>query len=186
MQTARSILIALLVVGGLGRSVAKLDAQDARPIVPGDRVRVRLRGVPPIALVGSVEWFGRDTLFVQTAAGFAPGGGSRAITWPLAVGDIRSLELSDGIHTHLVRGIILGAAAGAAAGIDVGWASGSDIRMRASQKAFAYGVSLAAFGAGVGGVVGNAVRYERWIAVPVEHLRVAPSATGGVLIAFGW
>lgn len=186
MQTSRRVFIALLVLGGIGPAAATLAAQQARPLAPGDRVRVVLQGMPPIKVVGSVEWFGRDTLFVQTAAGFAPGGGSRAITWPLAVGDIGSLELSDGIHTHLVRGVILGAAAGAAAGIDVGWASGSDIRMRASQKAFAYGVSLAAFGAGVGGVVGNAVRYERWIAVPVEHLRVAPSATGGVLIAFGW
>lgn len=171
MSTTRLVSIVALVITTAASSAVTLATQEAGPLATGTRIRVRLNTTPPTTLVGTVDALRNDTLSLRLEAE------SRVL--PLS--SINTLDVSRGRHSNAGKGAVIGGASLGLLGLAAGAACGEGIGCPegAGQVALVAGVS-AAFGAGMGALIGWMGSSERWEAVPLTTVRVAPVSLNGV------
>lgn len=103
-------------------------------------------------------------------------------TVSLPVMAVTQLEVHDGRHGHLWRGVGIGALAGAAAGVLAGPAlsqcpsQGCDTSpvLQSAVGGVAFGLA----GGLVGGLVGALAKTDRWVEVPLDQVRVSVAERG--------
>ncbi|MGD2152538.1 MAG: hypothetical protein PVG79_04670 [Gemmatimonadales bacterium] len=184
MKTRNSIYLAAVLAL---TSPLAASGQQARPIAPGERIRVSsdLYFDP---LVGTLTAIESDTLMM--AADWAAG--PATVRLPLA--SVTRLEVSRGRGTKFVQGALLGGALGAALGAievaafsnwgecwgpTVSCANDEEVGVEHYLGAMAIG---GAIGAGIGGIIGLMIGTDRWETLPLGEIRIgpAPGAQGGV------
>ncbi len=156
-------------------------AQQAIPIAPGTRVRVRAANLVAPLVANFLQMRGDTAVFIEDAAG-------RGV-WSLHVSDITKLERSDGEQKsnrpYIIRGAAIGAGAGAVGGLLIA----SSLRPSEAGKKYSRGASGAA-GAVVGGVIGAVVgsRFgaEKWTSVTLpRRMSLLPDSRGlGLRVGF--
>ena len=172
-----SILISVLALLMLALS-ADLIAQEAMPIKPGDRVRVKTKIIErspwPHAvydkIVGTVVGFRTDTLVLNVE------GLSNPLTVPIT--SLNRLEVNRGQR----RGGPLGAFIGLVSGAAFGWLLGStEASLEGPPAEYVGAVVFGGIGFVVGAVVGPGTT-DRWEKVPLDKLRVGilPSYNRGL------
>ncbi len=143
------------------------------------RVRVTAPAVPDGQIEARAARISSDTLFLQAERSLA-----------LRLSEVSKVEVYAGTRGHagsgaLVGGGLLGVTALAVGFslqssheclIDIGFGSGTC--EYSTGEVFAFGAVSAAVGAGLGAIIGAAIRTARWEAVPLESLRVEPTADG--------
>jgi len=154
--------------------------QQARLIAPGDRIRVSSEPYFE-PLVGTLSAIESDTLVlaVERAAGLP------TVRLPLA--SVTQLEVSRGRGTKFVQGALFGGALGAALGaISAAWLSNwcddwcstvtcendDEVGVEHYLGMMAIG---GAVGAGIGGIIGLMIGTDRWEAMPLDEIRIAPA-----------
>lgn len=156
-------------------------AQQAIPIAPGTRVRVRAANLVAPLVANFLQMRGDTAVFIEDAAG-------RGV-WSLHVSDISKLERSDGEQKsnrpYIARGAIIGAGAGVAGGLLIA----SSLKPSDSGKKYsrvASGGAGAVLGAVIGGVVGSRFGAERWTNVSLpRRVSVLPDSRGlGLRVGF--
>lgn len=191
----RIISITSFIAVLLSGAFAGLDAQASPPIAPGTRVRVFILapGLPAgkDIKMGTLVALSADTLLLKRVWG-QPGllAVSRASITQLEV----SLGQKSNVDKYSVRGLLIGAGAGALLGAVIGngfMCSGSGFFACPEKQT---GTSMAV-GAGVGGVLGFLIgtgigaakgdEPERWEEVPLEQIRVgvSPQRHDGVMLS---
>lgn len=189
----RAIVRIALLVQVVGFLVQRpLLAQQSANAALGPRVRVAAPGAAS-STTGEVVAVTSDSLFIETRGGDTRLGFRRA--------DISRLEVSVGQRRNTLKGLGIGALAGAATGIIAGFASGNDspcvppppspigsvgigfgpcdfnVRMTAAQKASILGVALGIAGGAIGSVTGALTRSDLWVTVS-QSAAVAPFIDG--------
>lgn len=155
----RPALLALL----LGSAVlTEAGAQKPTPVQPGQRVRVQSALAHTPELVGGVQAISKDTLVVRHVDGV---GASAATAIPLVY--VTRLEVSRGLHSRWLRGMVVGLAAGATAGAILGATGGNDRLFSRGATAFLGAMFVAPIGGAVGLVVGALTKTESWETVPL-------------------
>lgn len=147
----------------------------------------RVRVTAPAVLNGPIEAHAArirsDTLFLQA---------ERPLALPLS--EVSNLEVYAGTRGHagtgaLAGGGLLGLSALAVGFslqsskqclIDMGWGSGSC--EYSTGEVLAFGAISAAVGAGLGAIIGAAIRTARWEAIPLESIRVEPTADAVAIV----
>jgi hypothetical protein len=142
---------------------------DAAP--PGTRVRVMARGITARPLVGVVNEWRPDALVIRSI--------DRPGTMRIPLPALTRLDVSQGRHSHWVRGGAIGLAAGlAASGLFLA-AFCSDLDT--SCHADTVGRVLAIFGLPptmIGLGIGLAIRSERWERVPLPGSQASGPGDG--------
>lgn len=144
-----------LLLAGLATVAA---ADEARSVGAGDKVRMTLAHRRFSAVVVDVEG---EALVVRTGPDAAP---TRV---PLA--DLQRLEVAHGRRGHVKEGALIGFVPGFVFGAIVGNALGCDDQgadCTAVPAALATGAVAGGITAVAGGLVGLAVRSDRWVDVP--------------------
>jgi hypothetical protein len=156
-------------------------AQQAIPIAPGTRVRVRATNLVAPVVANFLQMRGDTAVFIEDAAG-------RGV-WSLHVSDITKLERSNGERKanqpYIVRGAIIGGGAGLVGGLLIA----SSLKPSDSGKKYSRGASGGAgllVGAVVGGIIGSRFGAERWTAVSLpRRVSVLPDSRGlGLRVEF--
>jgi hypothetical protein len=153
------------------------DGRAAALPPTGSRVRVTPSAdSTETTLTGRLEDVVGDTLVVRANDEPAP----RTIT----INRVRLLEVSRGVRGHAGRGALIGFAAGAAAGVAAGVVScehgcSDDGNDQTVLVAGAYGLLAGFAGLGIGAVIGNHARGERWQRVPLSEVGVGVQPSGG-------
>lgn len=157
--------------------LAPVAALAQAHVVPGARVRLAGPGIDGTFHVVHVV---PDTMVVQRDPA--------APALRVALADLQRMDVSLGRRTALGgfgHGVLVGAGVGAAIGVASGLASGDDdpggwFAMSAEQKALGGGILAGGAGGLIGGIVGLAVRGERWerAAIPGARVSVAPAGRG--------
>jgi hypothetical protein len=139
----------------------------------GQRVRVTSAFERTPSMKGWVGSVTADTLFLHPTNRM----GDVATAIPLA--GIARLDVSQGRRSHLVRGLLIGAALGATTGAVLGAASrDEDDWLVLTEVTMLYGVVVfTPLGAGVGLLVGALWKTEQWETVPLD--RVGPHVASG-------
>ncbi|MCC6318097.1 MAG: hypothetical protein IT361_10440 [Gemmatimonadaceae bacterium] len=172
----------ILSAVALAMPLNEARAQQATlPIAPGTRVRVRAANLVAPLVANFVQMRGDTAVFIEDAAG-------RGI-WSLHVNDITRLERSDGERRvnrpYIIRGALVGTAAGAAGGFLIA----ASLKPSDSSKKYsraASGIAGAAVGALLGGIVGSRFGAERWTGVALPR-RVSVLPQGhGIGVRFGF
>jgi len=133
----------------------------------GARVRISAVGPDGGAQIGLL--LRRDASAIELAAD----DGSTSV---LAVSQIVKLEVSAGKRRHTLAGALCGAALGLAVAL-IGSCTGEDCGLyRATGVAL-----LTPAGAGVGALVGSAIKTERWQTVPIAAQPNAGKSSGARL-----
>lgn len=158
------------------------------PLAAGTRVRVTsplLSTEPKVAIVLARL---PDTLAIREE------GTRDSVAVPFAA--ITELEVFDGAHTRVLKGMGIGFLAGAATGALMGAASyrdcaGCDFDLGRGGDAFLGGVAGAVVGPLIGGVAGAIWRTEGWVPLAFEsrvsgRLRPAPTWMSGVTLSFAF
>lgn len=163
MKRLMAALVALsLPIGALGQT----------QLAPGARVRVRTSDTKE-TLVGTLSALHEGVLHLADARSDGAGASARRV----ALASVDRIEVSRGSKRRSGLFALIGAAGG------VVWAlaickdnrcSGS-FEPETSRVVFGLGIA----GAGVGALVGLAVRHEAWEAVPKKNLSVAIGAVRG-------
>ncbi len=168
-----------------GRASAQVRSA---PLAAGTRVRVTspLLGTEPRVAIVLARL--PDTLAIRYD------GTRDSVAVPFAA--ITELEVSDGAHTRVLKGMGIGFLAGAATGALMGAASyrgcgGCDFDIGRGGDAFLGGVAGAVLGPLIGGVAGAIWRTEGWVPVafasPVlGRLRLAPNWMSGATVSFAF
>ena len=129
----------------------------AQELVPGQRLRITGPKPEPNKMVGKLVWADQDSLVLE----------SDGSVWALPRSDIALIERHAGRHGHTIAGALIG---GLAAGVIVG----QDMLRKPGQCRGSgnYGELCAYFlagsvvgGAGLGALVGVAIRHDDWIPV---------------------
>ena len=149
------------------------NAQDARPVEPGARLRVtRTADAEPV--VGVLASLEGERLILDIGEG-------RRLT--LAAGSITKLEASSGQKSNALLGLGIGAVVGAIGGVVYCKNAVCDQEAKAAAI-----FSLP--GALIGVLIGAAIKTEKWEEVPLDQLRVSfvPQRDGrfglGLSVAF--
>jgi hypothetical protein len=165
MNGSRIALLAAVLL--LAPSVDVL-AQRARPVAPGDRVRITAPSIVGERLVGTLAELRPEALLLE------PEDSVEAVLLPLAA--VNKLELSRGKGSKIGRGALAGGLFGAGVGLVVGIAAlGED------GGGFHIGVGevirgtlvLGGLGAGMGMLLEVAAPGERWETVPLDRIPVS-------------
>ena len=174
-----SRLIAGLLVLALAHPAALVGqaAPKASTLAPG--ARVRITNAESERRIATVVARQGDTLLVRWPEFTTP------VAVPLA--DISRLEVSTGRHRRVLKGLLLGTAAGGVTGLLIGAVSYEPCETTEFLGCFLEPESRAAsaaFGGAVGGALGLVVgslaglaRHERWQGVPLDDRRVAVAVT---------
>lgn len=176
MPSARLVAVAVVVLTTtVASTVVTLAAQSGAPLAAGVRIRVRTRTTPPDTLVGVLDTIGADTVRLRLRDERAP---SR-----VALSAIEGIDVSQGQRSYGREG----AAVGSLVGLLVGLAAESGRRSTSNSFEPDYGRLAAALGIGFGGVVvgyivGSQMHSEKWEAVPLTGLRIAPVGLSRVAI----
>jgi hypothetical protein len=182
MRLGKRWWVAAVLWGAAGAAGAQEPGAGALPppeppafLIPaGAKVRIGSRVMPGGVVEGRVTSSTDDTLGLIVASEDSPFGGGM-MTIPRE--SVTSLQISTGKHGHALWGALVGAAAfaawGAAAAVDPN-DCGSDSIAFCSRGEAVGGMALV--GAGVGALVGAAVKVERWQNVSVEVLAPRSSA----------
>ena len=170
----------------LAAAVAGADVQPSEWPTTGDKVRVTARtGVDD--KTGVVVQADAQSLTVSLGFKKPP------VRIPLA--SIQRLEVARGRRTAAKEGAISGGIVGVVLGVAAVYVASHalceyDTDCDASPQAYGLGIAaFAAGGAGLGALVGLAIKTDRWERVPVDRLRVAirPVPAGaGVQLSLGW
>lgn len=165
MSATRLVSITVLVITALASSAVTPAAQVPVPLVPGARIRLRLRmAAQPI--VGTLDSISGDTLRLR-AEGESE---ARGVT----LSTIEGIDVSRGQRSNAIKGAEVGLAVGGTVGL---------IGFIASCKEGFAGLPacrdtwlFAPMGGGVllAYVVGSLGHSEKWKAVPLPTLLVAP------------
>lgn len=176
MRLATALLASGAVLGS-SSFLSPAHAQQARPSLVGERVRVTgdFRTV-----AGRVVEIGRDSLVIAPS--------STRLT-AVALAQVERLELSAGERRNILKGAGIGALAGlgtalALAGVVDQWGFTAP-----SESLDGSGYAIAgALGTGVGALVGLGigamVKSERWTEVPRERWSLSVGAGDGVVLGF--
>lgn len=173
--------ILFLLIGWLGNS-ERLSAQDSIVVRPGDRVRL---STDAGRFVGRLGNRANDSVTIVDA--------HRNTVVVVAVGTVRTLELSRGERRRTGRGAWIGLLSGTAAGVLTGLvvcgindcsSSGAEVD---AILAVALGAAGAVAGTGVGALVGSQIRSERWEEAPIAGLRIGlmRQRSGDLGVGFG-
>jgi hypothetical protein len=157
-------------------------AQGGIPLVPGTRVRVSAASLVTPLVANYMELRG-DTLIVFDESG------GRGV-WSFGLDQVRRLETTAGQVTghrrHIMRWGLIGAAAGAGAGLLFAASADPSDPGRKYSRPLTAGVG-AVVGGLLGAFVGSRIRAEGWTPVPLpRHASVTPSGRGGLRVAFGY
>ena len=177
MRTVIGVLFVVVLL-----PAARLSAQSALPVRPGDRVRVEADHVRGVFTVVSVE---ERALTVRRGEGAAP--------IALQLGDLDRLEVDRGLRSRrraAGRGAVFGAVGGGLAGIAAGLADGDDrcdagswclFQMSAGEKAVIGGLVFAGAGTLVGVAIGTLLPGREWepCTLPLD-VGIRTSAGGGL------
>ena len=143
-------------------------------VVPGDIVRVTAPSMDVEKGVGTVAALETDTLVVQV--------GERADALQVPLADVTRLEVHRGRQSSADTGVLIGAGAGAAAGVITALAlcAGDECRAYDARElgAVFLGVVGAGLGAGIGYIIGSNIQTDRWEEVPLGELRVGLTPHG--------
>lgn len=149
-------------------------AAQAVQIQSGARVRVT---ATPYALekrTARVLSVRNDSLLLQVAP---------AETLAVALAGVTQLDVSTGRRRHTLQGAGIGALAGVASGVLIGFSDGDDppgfLSMTASEKAAFGGATLGVAGLAIGAVVGALKVSDRWTSVPLGVAQATPSLQVG-------
>lgn len=146
----RPVVLWILVVGA---SVMPRPVVAQRWIASSPRVRVTVAGAPSV--IGSLSQKVADTVEFLPEAGFKP------LHIPVAL--IRRLEISRGRSSAAAKGLILGAATGAALGITLALMSTRGAgELTQGQLLVAAATGFGVLGMGTGVVVGAFFTVENW------------------------
>jgi hypothetical protein len=158
----RSLLcLALLALVPTATAVAQVA-----PLTAGQRVRVTAPELGIHKLPALFQERRGDVLVLRADS-----------TVSLPVTAVTQLEVHDGRHGHLWRGVGVGALAGAAAGVLAGPAlsqcpsQGCDTSpvLQSAVGGVAFGLA----GGLVGGLVGALAKTDRWVDLPLDQVRVS-------------
>ena len=154
--------IAAFVLGAVLAAAAPPAAPDRFDLPRGLRVRVGSTEGP---VAGNVHGSDADALLIADGAG-------RIVRVPRAA--VTRLEIYSGRKDHLVRGAVIGAAAGIAFGLVATRSSAPDPSCGCEEDWSPLATMLlATMGGSAGAVVGNVVNTDTWMAIPPERLRPA-------------
>jgi hypothetical protein len=189
-----SFALALLSIAG---SAIPLTAQTPTPnpgasVASGQRIRMTFTGstptqtqygpieAPPTTDKGTGAWVRGDTI------AFRPEG-SKDTSNTIAVGapNIQRLDISRGLHSNAVAGLLWGGGIGLALGGVVGAAGcgKGDFIITQGECIGTTVVVLGVVGIGVGAIVGALIRTEKWTHVPgypMAKVSIVPLPHGGV------
>lgn len=156
-------LRAVLALAALCAGASRGAAQQPRPVLPGERLRVTVTTPAPATVTG--RYLSRSASVLQLQA-------DTATSIPLAA--IRTIEVSGGRKANLLGGVVgfvLGAGAGAALGC---LANEDDYGVYCGGQDDGKVIGGAILGGAVGAAVGALLfKRERWS--PVEPARLAPA-----------
>ena len=148
-----------------------LAAQEA-PVEPGARVRVKAPPLQPDWVRGTVVGWESGSLVLE------PENPEGDTPLTLARDQITGLDVHRGRKSAAGKGALIGLGVGAVAGIAVGWGlcgAISDIPCETSDQVEGSAIVGAVFGllgAGIGALIGLAIKTDRWEAVPMEGIGV--------------
>ena len=170
------LLATTLGILGIAAAAPLSDAaaQQAIPIAPGTRVRVRAANLVAPLVANFLQMRGDTAVFIEDVAG-------RGV-WSLHVSDITKLERSNGERRantpYIVRGAMIGGAVGVASGLLIASSlKPSDTGKKYSRMASG-GAGLVV-GAVIGGIVGSRFGAERWTTVSLpRRVSVLPDSRG--------
>lgn len=171
--------VALASLASIGE--AQAPQSGPMPLVPGTRVRITASTLVAPLVANFLQMRGDTAVFIEDAAG-------RGI-WSLVVSDITKIELSQGERRQnrspIIRGAVIGGAAGAAAG----WIFAAAANPSDPTKKYNVALNLGAgalVGALIGGAIGSRFRDENWTNLPLpRRMAVVPSARGlGLRLVF--
>ncbi|KPK78488.1 MAG: hypothetical protein AMS25_15105 [Gemmatimonas sp. SM23_52] len=160
--------IALLAAALVLVASADVLAQQARPVAPGDRLRITAPSIVGERLVGTVAELRPDALVLE------PEDQLEAVLVPLAA--VNKLELSRSKASNVGRGALAGGLFGAGVGLVVGIAAlgeeggGLDIGV---GELISGALVLGGFGAAMGMLLEATAALERWETVPLDRIRVS-------------
>lgn len=173
---SRSLRLAALAAS-LGAAPHVLHAQ-ASTVAVGARVRVTApSALDPHQQEGLVLALRTDSLLLR----LQPAGDSIAL--PMA--QVRTLEVSQGVHSLWLHDLGLGTATGVAFGAVWGSLTARRLPVIAAVGGGLFGGFAGMF---VGGMIGAFHSGERWERVPLRtagRLSIAPTQGGGVTLSFG-
>jgi hypothetical protein len=155
MERVSPALAVALVLGLLGAPPA-----GAQGVAAGARVRIDAPDTGDGLIVGTLRGASSESLRVQAE------GRDWAVEVPRR--SVRGLWVSDGKGSKAVLGALLGGLAGAAAGYFI---AGEDEDPTTGDGRGLSVVFGAAGGAVLGGLVGNAIKHERWRSVDIAAVR---------------
>lgn len=186
MKTKRiSLCVSIL----LAASPTILTGQEPTTLNPGTRVKVSPSDTASHFLVGPIVSIGGGMLVVDTKTD-GPQGGPVPVEIPLA--SIGSIEVSRGMRSHGGTGAVVGLLLGAVGGALWGSATGEETCpengwlpcFEKGEMAVFGAITLGGLGAGLGWLVGHAIRSERWETIPLDNIRVGVAANPDAGVAF--
>lgn len=158
------------------------STQSELPIAPGTRVRVTADNLVTPLIANFLELRGDTLILFEEGAG-------RGI-WSVALGQVQRLEATAGdrgLHRpYIVRGALVGAGAGAIAGLVFASALEPSDPDREYSRPLT-GLVGAAVGAGIGALIGSRFTTEAWMPVPLPRgLSLRPGRAGllGLTVVF--
>ena len=148
-QGSGGVSVFLVSYGALsiGAIHSLLSNQRPRALLPGDQIRVRLRGFPETISRLRVVALDGDSISV----------GTDSIGWRFARADVESLELNLEPHGRWAEGWGIGLLVGGAGGAILGyssWDDGSDYWFTRNGSAAVGGIIFGVLGSTAGAVVG--------------------------------
>jgi len=101
--------------------------------------------------------------------------------------DVSVLQRSRGLHNNAAKGALIGLAGGAAFGLGTGIlaaSQGDSFWDAETGEVLLFTLITGATGAGLGALIGLAIKSEKWENVPSDQwqIQVAPDPNGGVAI----
>jgi hypothetical protein len=142
-------------------------AQSVAPLAAGMRIRVRFQGTTQ-PIVGVVDTIGSDSIRLRPAGG-------RVASRRVALSAIDGIDVSRGQRSYGRAGAAVGTLVGvlAALAAESGRQSTSN-SFEPDYSRVGAALGIACGGVVVGYVVGSQIHSEKWDAVPLTNVRVAP------------
>lgn len=164
MLLTRAVSVGALLIASVRFASA---AQSLAPLTRGTRIRITLNATPAQTVVGTLDTIGSDSIRLR------PEGG-RVASRRVAVSAIDGIDVSRGQRAYGWQGARVGGEVGLGVGLFAGiatckWFIGQPDDCK---PGVVFGAPVA--GVLVGYIVGSRFHSERWDAVPLTSLRVAP------------